>query len=169
MKIATAEIPAKASASASRSRFESLLALLVFCPTLAFACWTVACHICVTWHLSFQTLCRVGLPALLCGAVAGGFLARPEGLAEYNNERNSPSAPKRRQFILLIVAAAIVGSLAFGIGYSGFWICAVGLLTYAALQQWNVDLGFGEPPAVLSLSNFGKCVLLLLVIFAPIV
>src|SRR3954469_21795687 len=143
MKIATAEIPAKASASLSRSRFESVLALLVFCPTLAFACWTVACHICVTWHLSFQTLCRVGLPALLCGAVAGGFLARPEGLAEYNNERNSPSAPKRRQFILLIVAAAIVGSLAFGIGYSAFWICAVGLFSYAVLhlKQQNRDVG----------------------------
>jgi hypothetical protein len=167
MKIATAEIPAKASASASRSRFESVLALLVFCPTLAFACWTVACHICVIWHLSFQTLCCVGLPALLCGAVAGGFLARSEGLAEYNNERNSPSAPKPRQFILLIVAAAIVASFAFGIGYSAFWICAVGLLTYAVLHQWNADLGVGEPPA--GLSNFGKCVLFLLVIFAPIV
>src|SRR5947207_4816259 len=167
MKIAAAEIPAKASASVSRSRFESVFALLVFCPTLAFACWTIACHLCVIWHHSLQTLCRLGLPALLCGAAAGGFFARAEGLAESNNERNPPTAPKRRQLALLIAAVAIVASLVLGIGYSAFWICAVGLLTYAAATQWNADIGFGEGRA--ALSNLGKYVLLFLVITAPII
>src|SRR5947207_9644286 len=158
---------AGAAALAARLRFECVFSLLEFCPTLAFACWTVACHLWVMWHLSFQTLCRVGPLALLCGAVAGIFFARTELPPESNNAGNPSTAPKPRQGVLLIVGVAVIGSLALDIGYSAFWISAVGLLTYAAVTQWNADLVFGEPPSALSIS--GKYVLILLVILAPIV
>lgn len=167
MKIAAGENAAKASVSTNRSVFESVFTLIVFSPTLAFACWTVACHVCVIRHSSFETLARIGPFALLCGAVAGIFFARAERPAESDNAGNPPTAQKPCQGVLLIVGVAIIGSFVLGIGYSAFWISAAGLLTYAAVTQWNADLGFGEPAAALSIS--GKYVLLLLVILAPLV
>src|SRR5690242_15505586 len=53
-----------------------LYSAVVIAPVSAFAFWTIACHVCVIFHLPFYALAKVGPIALGTGLALGIYVAR---------------------------------------------------------------------------------------------
>lgn len=141
--------------------------LVIVCSVFAFAFWTIACHVCVAFGLSFQALVRIGPTALLSGIAAGIFAARNTRKHSNSHLPISSNEAARPGWIWISIAIALIISRALGVGYSAFWIAVVLVLSVALIKETKASLGFSEKPGAIDFKH--KTILLALVIAAPAV
>ena len=137
---------------------------LVVIPVCVFAVWTIACHICVIFHVSFAVLARIGPAAIgiglvlgVCGARFGSMLGPQQSVIVESTRRLS------RQWIwapLLLVAARAVG-----LGYQAFWIVGVLFLVWVLLRSPG-ERGQGEQQQHLPNEQISPATLGILLVFA---
>ncbi|HEX6804884.1 MAG TPA: DUF6077 domain-containing protein [Terriglobales bacterium] len=108
--------------------------LATLCPAFAFAFWTLWCHVCVLWRLSFRTLADIG-PAALAAGCACGVLVFRAGRTVRDSESIIFGVSRRPAWICLAVAAGIVVARQLGMGYPVFWIACVLLLSCALTRE----------------------------------
>lgn len=121
--------------------------ILIACPTFAFAFWTVATHVCVATHASFQTLARVGPWVMAGGVVCGTFSARRKsrfpttkvvrndsGEGVRNDSDHVEVLHRLGDWKWVAGAALLVALRAMGIGYALFWFGSVAMLIAAMVR-----------------------------------
>src|SRR5579885_2773808 len=139
------------------------LATVAVGATFAFAFWTVACHVCVIFHLSFVDLSRIGPFALAVGLACGILVSR---FRRYPVEPRAQEAAIAQpvSWISIEVAAALVLAYWLGAGYSVFWIgCVVLLVVGLAKSAGSYALQFP-----ISSSRGQQVLLLCMVVVAPL-
>jgi len=145
-------------------KLDLIFSLTTSCPTFAFAFWTVASHVAVAAHFSFQTLVRIGTVATVAGVVCGVFAAGAGGW-----ERNGPgvtSAPPS-DWKWLAVAVALVLVRGLGVGYNPFWIASVVFLVCGAARVDRGHFHVDEKPVPFTIRR-GIILLLLAVASATL-
>lgn len=107
---------------------------LVVIPVCVFAVWTIACHICVIFHVSFAVLARIGPAAMGIGLVLGVCGAR---FGSMLGPQQSVIVPSTRQLSWEWISAPIllVAARAVGLGYQAFWIFGVLFLAWLLLRS----------------------------------
>ena len=151
----------------SQEAFPFALALITVCSAFAFASWTLACHLCVAWHLPFRTLAHIGPAALVCGIVCGVFAARASQRRSSSQLVVSSNESQRPGWIWIAIAAGVVAARALGVGYPAFWIACVLLLSrfYKIRKRGGDRFHFrGRTCAACSPT---KAILLALIFIAP--
>lgn len=148
-------------------KFRFVLERLIVCSVVAFACWTIACHVAVALHLSFLVLCLFGPFAFAGGGIAGLFLVSPHRRICDVVPASISGQSAGIRWPWLAIATALVGALALGMGYSPFWIGSVVLLLAAMLTGKRAFLTDQEKPG--PLNHNSKVILLLLMVAAPVI
>lgn len=97
---------------------------VVVIPVCVFAVWTIACHICVIFHVSFAVLARIGPAAIgiglvlgVCGARFGSMLGPQQSVIVRSTRRIS--------WPWILAPILLVAARAAGLGYQAFWILGV--------------------------------------------
>jgi len=93
-------------------------------PVCVFAAWTLACHICVIFHVSFAALARIGPAAMGIGLVLGVCAARLGSMLGPKQRNDTPSID-RITWKWMVAPILLVAARAAGLGYQAFWILCV--------------------------------------------
>jgi Family of unknown function (DUF6077) len=143
-------------------RLDFLFSLTTACPVFAFAFWTVASHLAVAAHFSFQTLVRIGTPATVAGLACGIFAAGASASGWERNGRPANSAPLS-DWKWLAVAVALVLVRALGVGYNAFWIASLVFLVWGTTTVDRGHIHLDEKPVPFT---FRRGIMLLLLAVA---
>jgi hypothetical protein len=139
--------------------------LLTICSVFAFAFWTLACHVCVVFGLSFRALTHIGPAALVAGIACGVFAAQSTQRHSSSPFLSSESQQSSWTWTAIALAVAIVAAHKLGLGYSAFWIASFLLLSFALIKEMRTCSVLTERPRPIVSKH--KAVLLTLIIVAP--
>lgn len=107
---------------------------IVVAPVCTLAFWTIACHVCVLFHLSFAVLADIGPFALCAGLALGIFISR-SGHLDGADDRGTEASPGRVPWRWMLVPAAAVAARIAGISYQAFWIVCLLFLGWVLVSS----------------------------------
>lgn len=107
----------------------------VVVPVCVFAAWTLACHVCVIFHVSFAVLARIGPAAMGIGLLLGVCAARFGSMLGPKQSNDTPSTTDRISWIWILPPILLVAARAAGLGYQAFWILCVVFLAWLLLSS----------------------------------
>ena len=139
---------------------------VVVVPVCVFAAWTLACHICVIFHVSFAVLARIGPAALGIGLVLGVGAARFGSMLGPKQSNEAPPI-HRITWKWIVAPILLVSARAAGLGYQAFWIVCVIFLAWLLLSS-RVPTKQPEQQRALTNEQVSPAALGILVLFAAL-